>query len=111
MVPLRAPGEGTLIMSRQGELWRAEIAEQVDAYLDGRLSADDLLDWSMDHPFFDQQADLDPAEQALLGGALGAILQLDEQEPLGVRTTRQELRRLVALLWGGMAPGGQEGPA
>jgi hypothetical protein len=93
-------------MSRQGELWRAEIADQVTAYLGGRLGAGDLLDWSMDHPFFDQQADLDADEQALLGGALGAILQLDEQEPIGVRTTRQELRRLVTLLWGSHTPPG-----
>jgi hypothetical protein len=87
-------------MSRQGELWRAEIAEQVEAYLGGQLSTDELLDWSIDHPFFDQQVDLDAGEQTLIGGALGAILQLDEQEPLGTRTTRQELRRLVTLLWG-----------
>jgi hypothetical protein len=87
-------------MSRQGELWRAEIAEQVEAHLGGQLSADELLDWCIDHPFFDQQADLDAGERALIGGALGAILQIDEQEPLGTRTTCQELRRLVAILWG-----------
>lgn len=99
-------------MSRQGELWRAEIAEYVEEYLAGRLSIEALLDWSMDHPFFDQEADLDGDEQLLLGGALGAILQLDAREPIGSRTTRPELRRLLALLWGSDAPpGGPTEPA
>ena len=82
-------------MSRQGELWRGEIALHLEEYLHGRLTVEALLDWSMDHPFFDQQMDIDPDERPVIGAALGAILQLDHQEPASTRTTRTDLVQIV----------------
>lgn len=88
-------------MSRQGALWRGELAQHIEEYLDGTESYDALLDWAMDHPFFDEQRDLDAAERPLLAEALGRILQLSETEPLPTRTTRDELLATMTRLRGG----------
>jgi hypothetical protein len=87
-------------MSRQGALWRGELAQHIHEYLGGAESYDELLDWVMDHPFFDDQSDLDAAERPLLAEALGRILQLSEAEPLPTRTTREELESTMTRLWG-----------
>jgi hypothetical protein len=88
--------EGTV--SRRGQLWRGELALQIEAYLAGTLTADDLVVWGMDHPFFDDQLDLDRAEVAVIGRALGAVLQRSPEEPLESRTTDGDLAEIVRLL-------------
>ena len=87
-------------MSRKGQLWRGELAGHVEDHLAGRLTAGDLLDWALDHPFFDDRTGLDDEEQAALGAALGSILQMSEEEPEASRTTREQLEALVRRLWG-----------
>lgn len=85
-------------MSRRGALWRGELALQIGAYLAGTLTVDDLVAWSVDHPFFDDQLDLDRAEVAVIGRALGAVLQRGPEEPLESRTTDVDLAEIVRLL-------------
>jgi hypothetical protein len=86
-------------MSRKGQLWRGELAEQIDAHLAGNLTAADLVDWAIDHPFFEDQTDLDESDQRIIAYALGHILELDESEPDGARTTQEELAEAVEVLW------------
>lgn len=88
-------------MSRKGELWRAEIAQCIGDYLDHRLSATGLIDWAVDHPFYDDQSDLEVDEQRLIAVGLALALQLDESEPEETRTSVRELRAAESALWAG----------
>jgi len=88
-------------MSRQGEVWRGELAERIDEHMAGLISVDDLLGWALDHPFFEDRESLSPDEQRLLGRALGTILQAAADEPLATRTTPEQLAVLARELWGG----------
>lgn len=88
-------------MSRKGELWRADIAQRIGEYLDGHLSTEGLVDWAVDHPFYDDQSDLDEEEQHLVALGLALALQLDGSEPEQTRTTSQQLRSAATALWAG----------
>jgi hypothetical protein len=87
-------------MSRKGQLWRGELAQHIEAYLAEQESLDALLDWALDHPFFDEQSELDAEERRLLAEGLGRILQLSDAEPLPTRTTRGDLEATARRLWG-----------
>jgi hypothetical protein len=86
-------------MSRKGELWRGDLAQHIEAYLAGEESADDLADWAMDHPFFDDRTEMSDDEQRIIAQALGAVLQMDPAQPPGTRTTNAQLRDIVGVLW------------
>lgn len=87
-------------MSRKGAVWRGELAQRIEERLQGAITADDLVAWAVDHPFFDDREELSPDEQRLLGRALGLILQSADDEPLPTRTTPEELAELAQSLWG-----------
>ena len=86
-------------MSRKGQLWRGELAGEIEEYLAGRIDAESLIAWAMDHPFFEDRTDLDASDQRLIAFALGRVLELDESEPEGARTTPEELVETVEVLW------------
>ncbi len=86
-------------MSRKGDLWRAEIALRIGEYLDDRLSTEELTDWAIDHPFFDDQSDLDEAEKQLIASGIALALQADRSEPASSRTTTEQLRAVASTLW------------
>lgn len=88
-------------MSRKGELWRADIAQHIDDYLDHHLTTKEFTDWAIDHPFYDDQSELDDEEKRLLALGLGLTLQLDELEPDDTRTTERQLRAAASALWAG----------
>ena len=94
------PGKGFAGVSRKGELWRGDLAQQIDLYLQGQIDQEALIDWAMDHPFFEDQTLLDSAEQRVIAHALGSILQMDDEEPRASRTSRQQLDALLDVLWG-----------
>jgi hypothetical protein len=87
-------------VSRTGQIWRGELAQQIEAHLAGALSADALVAWAVDHPLFDDQRDLDSEEFALIGRALGCVLQRSPEELPATRTTDAELEAMVHALWG-----------
>ena len=89
-------------MSRKGDVWRGELALRITECLDRMLPPDELLDWALDHPFFEDRDQLSEEEQRLIGQALGAILQLAEDEPPATRTTPEQLAALVETLWHGL---------
>lgn len=82
-------------MSRLGQLWRGDLAQHIEDYLAGALTEDALLDWTMDHPFFDDRSDLDRSEQEIIAQTLGRILALGETPP----TSRDALAQSVEMLW------------
>ena len=88
-------------MSRKGELWRADIAQKIGDYLDHGLTAGELTDWAIDHPFYDDQSELDEEEKRLIALGLAVALQLDESEPAETRTTETQLRHTASALWSG----------
>ncbi|HWE64394.1 MAG TPA: hypothetical protein VHB98_21995 [Chloroflexota bacterium] len=87
-------------MSRKGQLWRGDLAQHIEDYLAGVVDAGELMEWALDHPFFDDQAGLDDEDRLALGEALGSILQLSEAEPAASRTTGEQLEAVVRRLWG-----------
>lgn len=91
-------------VSRTGQLWRGELAQRIESYLRGEEDADTLVDWAMDHPFFDDRSELDPQDQRVLGQGLGLILQLSEAEDAASRTSRADLARVLPELWGTAGP-------
>ena len=91
-------------MSRKGAVWRGELAQRIEEHLQGAITADELVTWAVDHPFFEDRGELNPDEQRLLGSALGLILQSADDEPLPTRTTPEELAELAQSLWGGEHP-------
>ena len=86
-------------MSRTGQVWRGDLAQHIEDYLAGHLTAEGLQDWAMDHPFFEDRSLLDAQDQAVIAHALGRILQLGDREPEDTRTTREQLLETVEVLW------------
>lgn len=94
-------------MSRKGALWRGELAQRIEECLTGTLPAEDLLEWALDHPFFEDREQLSDDEQRIIAQALGTVLQMAPDEPFGTRTTLEDLGTLVEVLWPGFhAEGG-----
>ncbi|HXT34516.1 MAG TPA: hypothetical protein VN837_02970 [Chloroflexota bacterium] len=91
-------------MSRKGAVWRGELAQRIEEHLQGAISADDLVIWAVDHPFFEDREELSPDEQRLLGKALGMVLQSADDEPPATRTAPEQLAELAKSLWGGEHP-------
>jgi hypothetical protein len=81
--------------SRRAQLWRLELADQIRSFLDGSLHGDALIDWAMDHPFFDDRGDLSDDDARVIGAALGGILTMGPQVPLYQRTTREQLVQAI----------------
>ena len=81
--------------SRRAQLMRLELADQIGFFLAGELDGDTLMDWAMDHPFFEDRAELSDADARVIGTALGRILTMGPQEPLPQRTTREQLAETV----------------
>jgi hypothetical protein len=96
--------EGGCLGTRKGALWRAEIAQHVEEYLQGLGPASALVDWAVEHPFFDSQEGIGDADRQLIAFALGLALQLDPAEPLATRSTDDQLRALLTLLWAKSEP-------
>lgn len=90
-------GGGTV--SRKGQLWQGDLAQHIEEQLIGVDSPESLLEWALDHPFFDDRDGLDPAEQTAIARALGLILQASEGEPAATRTSRAQLEELALSLW------------
>jgi hypothetical protein len=86
-------------MSRKGELWRGDLAQHIADYLAGNSTGDDLIGWAVDHPFFEDRSELSADDQRIIGLGLGTILQMDVSEPPELRTTDEQLRAAVELLW------------
>jgi len=96
-------------MSRKGALWRGELAQRIAECLAGSLSSEDLLEWALDHPFFEDREQLSDDEQRIIAQALGTVLQMAPSEPPGTRTSLEQLAALVEVLWPGYHAAG--GPA
>lgn len=92
-------------MSRKGQLWRGELAQHIEEYLEGEAREEEFIDWALDHPFFDDHSDLDAVELSLIGMGLGRILQRSAAEPFATRTTDAQLREAMLMLWGTLAGG------
>jgi hypothetical protein len=86
-------------VSRKGELWRGDLAQHIEDYLKGAESLEELIDWSMDHPFYEDRTDLSDEEQRAIAHALGTVLQMDASEPIETRSTDAQLRDAVEILW------------
>ncbi len=87
--------------SRRAELLRLELSDQLRLFLDGHLDGVILMDWAMDHPFFEDAGgrdDLDEEDQKAIGLALGRILTMGPEEPLYQRSTREDLIESVRAL-------------
>jgi hypothetical protein len=87
-------------MTRKGELWRGDIAQQIEDYVAGAIALDALMEWALEHPFFEDRAELSSDEQHILAHGLGTILQADPNEPLPTRTTADQLQAAAEVLWG-----------
>lgn len=74
---------------------RLELADQIRLFLAGDLDGEALMDWSMDHPFYEDRADLSEDDARVIGAALGRILTMGPEEPLYQRTTREQLAETV----------------
>ncbi len=81
--------------SRRAQLWRLEIADQIRLFLDGEIDGEALMDWAMDHPFYEDRAELSENDAKVIGAALGRILTMGPEEPLYQRTTREQLAESV----------------
>ena len=86
--------------TRRAQLLRLELADQIRLFLDGALPGETLMDWAMDHPFYDDRAELSEEDNKVIGRALGRILTMGPEEPLYQRTTREELAETVRELAG-----------
>ena len=84
--------------SRRAQLMRLEIADQIRLFLAGGLDGAALMDWAMDHPFYDDRAELSADDARVIGAALGRILTMGPEEPLYQRTTREQLAESVQEL-------------
>ena len=94
-------------MSRKGQLWQGDLAQHIEEHLAAPAAPAALLEWALDHPFFDDRAGLDPEEQMTIARALGLILQASEAEPGATRTSRVQLEELASSLWRHPGPGTQ----
>ncbi len=84
--------------SRRAQMMRLEIADQIRLFLDGQTNGNLLMDWAMDHPFFDDRSDLSGDDLKAIGAALGRILTMGPEEPLYQRATREQLIESVQEL-------------
>ncbi len=84
--------------TRRAQLLRLELADQIRLFLDGELPGERLMDWAMDHPFYDDRGELSPDDNKIIGLALGRILTMGPEEPLYQRTTREQLAETVQEL-------------
>jgi hypothetical protein len=91
-------------MTRKGELWRGEVGQHIEDYLAGGFALGVLIDWALDHPFFEDRADLTGDEQTAIAQGLGTILQSDPNEPFPTRVSHEQLREAVDVLWGRRKP-------
>lgn len=81
--------------SRRAQLLRLELADQIRLFLDGAIEGEALMDWAIDHPFYEDRADLSADDARVIGTALGRILTMGPEEPLYQRTTREQLAESV----------------
>lgn len=86
-------------MSRKGQLWRGDLAQRIEGFLAGSESADELMDWALDHPFFEDQSELDDEDQRAIAMGLGRILELESHDLGSAGTSREQLADALALLW------------
>jgi hypothetical protein len=93
-------------MSRKGALWRGELAQRITECLSGTFPADDLLEWALDHPFFEDREQLGADEQRIIAQALGTVLRMAPDEPFSTRTTLEQLAAVVEVLWPGFQADG-----
>lgn len=84
--------------SRRAQLLRLELADQMRLFLAGDLDGETLMDWAMDHPFYEDRSELTEDDARIIGAALGRILTMGPQEPLYQRTTREQLAETVREL-------------
>ena len=77
--------------SRTTRLMRLELAERIRQFLLGRLDGALLVDWAIDHPFFEDCSDLSAGDQTVIGKALGRVLSIAEGEDVSHKATREEL--------------------
>jgi hypothetical protein len=90
---------GCGFVSRKGELWRGDLAQHIEDYLKGAEAPEALIDWAIDHPFFEDRTDLSDDEQRTIAYALGTVLQMDSSEPLETRSTDAQLQDAIEILW------------
>jgi len=83
--------------SRRAQLLRLELSDQIRLFLAGQIEGEALMDWAMDHPFFEDhgRAELAREDQQVIGAALGRILTMGPEEPLYQRATREQLAESV----------------
>ncbi len=84
--------------TRRAQLLRLELADQIRLFLEGELPGEQLMDWAMDHSFYDDRSELSPDDNTVIGLALGRILTMGPEEPLYQRTTREQLAETVRAL-------------
>ncbi|MCA1598275.1 MAG: hypothetical protein LC769_04515 [Chloroflexi bacterium] len=84
--------------NRRAQLLRLELADQIRLFLEGELPGEHLMDWAMDHSFYDDRSELSPDDTTIIGLALGRILTMGPEEPLYQRTTREQLAETVQAL-------------
>jgi hypothetical protein len=84
--------------TRHAQLLRLELADQIRLFLEGELPGERLMDWAMDHSFYDDRSELSPDDNTVIGLALGRILTMGPEEPLYQRTTREQLAETVRAL-------------
>ena len=84
--------------SRRAQLLRLELADQIRHFLDGTLDGAAMIDWAVDHPFYEVRTDLSDDDARVVGRALGRILTMGPEELLHQRTTREHLAESVCDL-------------
>lgn len=84
--------------SRRARLIRLELADQITQFLAGGMDGNALIDWALDHPFYEDRSDLSSDDEQIVGAALGQILTMGPREPLFRRTTREQLAETVRAL-------------
>jgi len=84
--------------TRRAQLLRLELADQIRLFLEDELPGERLMDWALDHPFYEDRGELAPEDNKIIGLALGRILTMGSEEPLYQRTTREQLAETVQEL-------------
>ena len=84
-------------MSRKGALWRGELAQRIAECLNGALPGDDLLEWALDHPFFEDREQLSDDEQRIIATGEPIVAKLEQRKFRGradvwASTTKMPLR-------------------
>lgn len=86
------------VSSRRAQLMRLELADHIRLFLERQMDGEALIDWAVDHPFFEDRAELTDVDQQVLGEALGRVLTMGPEEPLAQRATREDLIQSVEKL-------------